>query len=420
MKRLSFLFLLAFGCGSPSVQEVDDLIQQMASEQCAWEFHCCTDPEIKQLDGTKFSTLATCTPYRALAMQTELYLHRLAAREGRLKVDTSVSAACLSQLQGRACNPNSGTPTSSDPMDVGACAKVFVGTTKIGEECIYSTECETGSHCVSDAAAVGRGVCVPFQKESEICNIDADCDPTVKGLYCAKGDFRCHLPAALGAPCAYTTDVSGKTATLPLLYRCDSTFFSTYCDPVTSACKTLPVDGEACLSPLPPGVASACNPDKALGIVCDRGTGTSSSGGTCRSPATVGESCQSLSCAENLYCDTSLSAYKCKALPGLGQSCSAANYRCSEPYFCNTSVSPYVCDQPAAIGQSCTSPSRSCTIDAYCDSSGSHACAPRRSDGATCESSTQCLSNSCGFPTGGSGDTTVCLAHTTGVACVGH
>jgi hypothetical protein len=426
MKRLSYLVLLTFaGCGSGagSTVAVDDFIQSMAASQCEWEFRCCNDAEIMALDGNKFSVSGQCTPYRALALQTQLYIDRLAAAEGRLKVDPIQAEACLGQMQARACNPRDGeTPVETDPMAMDECAHVFIGTTSIGHECVYTNECERGSRCISDTAAVGRGVCVPYQNVGDICNVDNDCDPGVKNIYCSKADYHCHTRGAFGQPCQYTTDASGKNPTLPLLLECDSTIGNLYCDPIGSTCKQLPVDGDPCIYPLPPGVSSQCNPDPKLQLVCDHGSGSGSgsgSGGICRAPAGVGQSCQSLACAKDLYCDTSVT-YKCKALPGLGQVCSTTGYRCAEPYFCayNSSSAEYLCDQPAAIGEPCVSPSRTCDVDAYCDSSETGDCQAKRADGASCTSSIQCESSSCGFTA--SGSTEVCLAHTSAVACTGH
>jgi hypothetical protein len=414
MKR-ALIFLCLAGCGVPSTGDVDALIQNMANEQCAWQFRCCTDSEIDQLDGRKYKTEQDCKPYRDLELRTELYLHRLAAREGRLRVDSQLASACLAQMQARACNPKPGMTAMPSPMTVDACADVFTGSTPPGDECIYTTECQKGSRCVGDDAAVGRGVCVPFQQEGDICNNDTDCDPKVKNLYCAKADFRCHLRGSFGDPCEYTTDTTGKNPKLPLLLECDTgPGANLYCDPVGKTCKQLPADGDPCLYPLPPGVSAQCNPDPALRLVCDHGTGTTG-GGTCRAPAGVGQSCRNLACDEGLYCDSS--TFVCKTLPTLGQSCSTSSFRCAEPFFCNTSQSPYVCDEPASIGETCVSPSRTCNTDAYCDTSLTRQCQPRRADGSECDSSVQCLSSLCGFDA--VTQTEVCQRQTGAVACSG-
>src|ERR1043166_1642589 len=102
MKRLSYLvfFVTVAGCGSGgnSTAAVDDFIQSMASSQCEWEFRCCNEGEIMTLEGNKFSVSGQCTSYRALALQTQLYIDRLAASEGRLRVDPVQAQACLGQM----------------------------------------------------------------------------------------------------------------------------------------------------------------------------------------------------------------------------------------------------------------------------------------------------------------------------------
>jgi hypothetical protein len=416
MKKSYLAFALAAslsGCGDPNTAQVDSFIQQMAQLKCDWEFHCCTDAEITQMDGRKFAANdeSSCVPYRALELTDQLYIDRLAVREGRLRVDSDHASACLNQMQGMACNPMPGQPPPMmDPMAIDECAHVFIGNTPAGNECIYSNECVDGAHCVSDQLAVGRGVCVPFQRENDICNTDSDCDPKVAQLYCAKQDFKCHVRAKLGAACAYTTDSTGKVASLPLLLECDNRIGNVYCDPLSSTCRQLPADGELCLSPLPPGVTSQCDPDPTLGLVCDTtGGGT----GTCRAPGGPGADCSQFACNSKLYCDTSTGSSVCTALPGLGQSCQISGYRCAQPYFCNTSQTPYTCDQPAQIGQSCST--RTCDTGLYCDPT--RVCAARLPDGSRCTSFEQCLSDDCAIPAGGGQQ--VCIPAVTGIQCTG-
>ncbi len=407
---------LSTGCGSGGdVGRVDEFIEQMATEQCAWEFRCCTDPEITRLDGRKFFDQAGCVPYRTLALQTTLYLHRLAASEGRLSVDSDQSDACITQLQAKQCNPKAGATPIMDPMAIDACANVFEGKTPIGDGCIYSTECEKGAHCVNDATTVGRGVCVPYQNVGEICNVDADCDPKIAGLYCAQADFKCRVRSRFGEACLFSTDASGKNAALPLLIECDKLAGNLYCDPTSSKCKQIPTDGEACLSPLPPGVNAACNPNASLNLVCDHGT-SGGAGGICRAPGKAGDSCANIACDKTLYCDFSGVSETCKDLPTLKQACSASGGKCLEPYYCNTRLSTPICDAPAAVGESCESPTRSCEITAYCDFD-SGTCKAKLPDGALCSTSSECLSSSCGFGSGGAASRE-CLP-SSAVACVG-
>jgi hypothetical protein len=406
MKKLWLMAFLGAGCGV-NVQPVDDFIGQMAAEQCAWQFRCCNGAEIEKLDGRKFEDQAGCVPYRALALEAELFLHRLAAREGRLKVDDRRARACIAQLQAKECNPKPGVPaTPMDPMAIDACLEVFEGTTPIGQACVYANECVRGARCVSDKAAVGRGVCVPFQQSSQICNVDTDCDPKVPNLYCAKSDFSCHLRGAQGEKCEYTTDSAGHNPTLPMLLECQTGLF---CDPISSTCRRFPGDGEACLSPPPPGVASSCNPDPTLGLVCDT---TSITNKVCRAPGKLNESCLTIACEKDLYCDTTTDT--CKALPALDQSCETSGFRCKTPFFCNTAKVPRVCDEPASVGQDCAQ--TPCYPDGYCDTV-TRRCKPRLPDGTACTVSTDCLSNDCRVSVGGT--MTTCQPRAIVVQCIG-
>ena len=410
--RLLLVAVPLAGCGSNNPGAVTDFITAMATQQCAWEFRCCTDPEIKTLDGRKFTGMDDCVPYRTLALENTLFLDRLAAREGRLRVDGDAAAACLDSMQNRVCNPKPGMTTIPvDPMAEDPCVNVLVGNTAPGDECIYTHECQKGARCVADATVVGRGVCVPYQSESAICNTAADCDPAIKQLYCAKDDFQCHLRAKLGEQCKYTTDANGTNPTLPLLLECDNGLGNVYCDPVTSTCKQLPGDGEACLAKPAPDVGRQCDPD----FVCVSTNSTTPSVGTCKGPGKLGEDCSTttLGCEKTLYCDST--TLRCKALPTLGGNCQTSGGRCATPYFCNSQKTPEVCDQPAAINQDCSL--TPCGLDLFCDPT-LRVCQAQLPDGSTCTTSIQCLSDLCST-TAGSIDRTCQPTNPTAVQCVG-
>jgi len=407
--RLALTVALAplAACGNDG-GDVERFIADLANESCGWQFRCCTDAEIKQSDGRKYATQAECVPYAQLELQKQLYLDRLAAREGRVRVDRAKADACVAQLADKACNPKPGIPTPMrDPMAMDACKDVLIGSTPKGNACIAARECEKGSRCVGDGSTVGRGVCVPYQQEGDICNGDADCDPDVPNLYCAQKDYHCHVLGQLGQRCEYTME--GGSPRLPLLLGCD-TKAGFYCDPIANLCARYPGDGERCLSPLPPGVATSCDPNPALQLVCDSGgTGT---GGTCRAPGQVGDDCTRRPCATGLTCNRSRTPNVCVEAADFGEACSMVG--CRTPYFCNYSLQPAKCDQPASINESCAT--MPCGTDLYCDST-TRVCKYRLEDGRACTSSLECLSQSCGF------DATtgqrVCVPSTTGLSCIG-
>jgi hypothetical protein len=409
-KNLALLALVLAGCGN-NTGDVDDFIQNVATAQCAWEFRCCKDAEIKQQDGRKFANMDDCVPYHKLTLQNQWYLDRLAASQSRLKVDTDKAAACLDQMNGMVCNPKPGDPPIMvDPMMMDACATVFVGATPVGNECVYTHECVDGARCVGDADAVGRGVCVPYQEEGDICNDDTDCDPAHKELYCAKLDYHCHNRAQVGQKCMVDTTTSPAT----VLLECDTTVGHVFCDPGTSTCRKLPGNGDACLSsPLPPGVTSTCNPDPTLMLTCDTSAGEP---GVCRAPGMLGDDCTNRACATGLYCSSS--SRTCAALPDFGQQCATASYQCKKPYFCNTQKSPAVCDQPASVGEDCSQ--TPCDTGLYCKPS-TFVCTAQLPDGAVCTGSpfNECVSEQCSFGTTGTQKTCQPTVNTVAVQCSG-
>jgi hypothetical protein len=399
---------LAAGCGGPNAGAVDNFIKAMAQAQCAWEFRCCTDAEIRQKEMMKFKDEATCVQFAQLALEDEYYAQRLAVRQGRIKVDTGKASACTDERTNKMCNPMPGSPPPPPPTPgtIDPCTQVFVGNTSVGDACQFANECIKGAHCVP-TGAVGEGVCVPYQEETQICNVSTDCDPTVTNLYCAQKDFTCHLRSPVGGPCAYTIDPVSMMPTTPVTLECDDTSGSVYCDPKSSTCQNLPGAGMACLQPpLPPGLGAVC----ASGLVCDNPAG----GGTCRGPGNVGDDCTRVACATTLYCDRTMTPNTCKDLPGLGAQCNVSGFRCAKPYFCNTGVAPAVCAQPQQLGQPCNNTTMLCDNTLFCDNT-SLTCKARLADGAPCTSSQMCLSLQCLFTaTGGT-----CAPSQTVVQCVG-
>jgi hypothetical protein len=413
MKRILILASLILpACGSDNSAGIDDFIESIATQQCSWEFRCCTDAEIKAQDGRKFTAQNDCVPYRQLSLQDELYSSMLAAHQGRLRLDRTKSRACLAQMMSMACNPKPNQPAAGPTMALDACADVFVGTTPVGKPCEFAMECVKGAHCVLDKLSPAAGVCEPYQHDGEICNASTDCDPAVKQLYCAEQDWKCHVRAKLGEKCAFTPDVAGKPS-LPLLLECDNSVGNIYCDPVSSTCKQLPAAGEPCLSPPPPGVTSSCDPDPKLHLTC-RTSGTSTNG-VCMGLAKNGEDCSNVACDTGLYCDSSTGTTQtCKPLPTLNESCSLSG-QCATPYFCNFNKSPATCDQPAQLNQPCSN-GAICDVSLWCDTTQpTPVCLSKLTDGTACTTNLQCLSSDCN-----AGTPRVCNPTSAGaVLCIG-
>jgi hypothetical protein len=405
---LLFTLSAVTGCGSPDTGAVDKFVKALAAAQCSWEFRCCTDAEITQQEMGKFKDEATCEQFHQLALENTMYAERLAVHQSRVSVDGTQADACVAAQMTKACNSLTGTSMPPPPGTVDPCTLVFKGATPVGNECQFATECVKGAHCVPTGASGGQGVCVPYQEEKQICNTSADCDPAVANLYCAKQDFQCHLRSPVGGACAYKIDPVSGMPTTPLQLECDNSAGDVFCDPASMTCKNLPGAGEACLTaPLPPGVGNLCR----VGLVCDMPAGM---GGTCRGPGQVGDDCTRVACDPTLYCDRTITPNTCKALPGLGEQCQAANFQCAKPNYCSTAMVPSVCTAPAQLGQACSN-TLLCDTTLYCDTAVPMTCKSKLPDGSTCTQSKVCLSNICSF----TGATGTCVASPVTVLCTG-
>jgi hypothetical protein len=389
MRTWAWTMLALAGCGGADTGAVDNVINSVAEQQCAWEFRCCTDPEIMKRDGTKYTDQMGCLSFAKLALENTLYAERLAAKQGRIKVDGEKSNACIDKLKMKACNTPPGQPPPDPPAPgyVDPCSLIFVGNTAVGEACLISNECVKGSHCYPVGS--GEGVCVPYQQEMQICNQSSDCDPSVTNLYCARKDWKCHLRSPVGGPCAYTVDMVTMMPTLPVLLECDNTSGDVFCDPGTNTCRKLPVAGESCVSPRPPGVGSGCD----QGLQCDTSVGMP---GVCRGPGAAGDPCSGqFPCKPDgtLYCDQLAMPPTCKMLPGVGDAC--LNGQCARPAYCNNMVVPAVCAKPAALGEACSGQIR-CDTTLYCDTQAMMpTCKNKLADGTSCMSNAMCISGLC-------------------------
>ena len=189
--RIHWLALVALaGCGASDdgTAKIDQFVQAVAAQECAWELRCCTDGEMLARDGRVFGDVTSCAPYRALTMAGQLYQARLAARQGRVRLDDAKAQACILSMEARPCST----------LASAACADVFDGTTAVGDTCSYAAECVDGARCVMDPIISGAGLCVAYQKQDAICNGDSDCMPT---MFCEPASATCQpRPPAKAAP----------------------------------------------------------------------------------------------------------------------------------------------------------------------------------------------------------------------------
>jgi hypothetical protein len=145
----------------------------------------------------------------------------------------------------------------------------------------------------------------------------------------------------------------------------------------SGTCLPLKAAGATCQS------ASEC----AFGLGC---TGTTTTR-TCAPLPTLGQACPDFQCRdEGTYCN---SAGTCAKVGLPGTACATAQ-DCSSFYRCDQTV--LQCARYPMLGESCAVLSRCFDAASYCDST-TLMCTALKSNGATCNSNTQCSSNNCNF-----------------------
>jgi hypothetical protein len=145
---------------------------------------------------------------------------------------------------------------------------------------------------------------------------------------------------------------------------------------------TLVAEGEACTS-------DTLDLDCAAGTVCKL-TPAATHRFTCVRRVGVGESCNELPCARELFCMPSATGPStCVHYPNRGEPCSEALAVCaSRTDYCDKAT--FTCVPLADVGTPCESDSM-CQRSSFCDFEATHTCQPRRGPGSTCRSVHDCL-----------------------------
>jgi hypothetical protein len=356
---------------------LDNFLEQAAKAACAWEFRCCSLPEIDTIGQSSYLTESECVSQSLLQLRVLLAAERSALLDGRLTVDAGKLGACVQQLTTRACN--SALHPEFVPIGVGAllvaCQDPFVGQTPVGARCTNLRECMSGSVCshfvdgaagyhVVDAAHISApfplampvsadGICVADQKEGQRCFASQQCQV---GLYCRRTDFVCAVPAREGDPCISEERDTEAPDGPPIV--CGTGAVPLLC--VADVCRRLPREGEPCLSTsdaLDPGGGLRCDPTPALDLAC---VGEELGGdGVCKKAAGRGATCGGSGippCSVSLQCEVvdGGDLGTCQDFPGTGESC--LGFGCRAPAVCYTGTMTCVVPPPSArYGAKCQS-----------------------------------------------------------------
>jgi hypothetical protein len=345
-----FTTLVAAGCGSPSLQALNDFYDKYAAADCQWQRDC---------GYIAVSEIPDCTTRRVATLHRDgfgptRYSVDNAITAGLLEIDPDGAQACLDAFKISTC----------DSRGPSVCAFVR-GLVPVGGTC-RPGECANG-HCGPIAERCGTSTCRAYLSLGAPCvNVD-DCDPKTgscstlgsktcvpwvgpngqcldhvldcaRGLYCSGSSSgpmvmmgTCQPPGGEGAPCGTCQD--GLT--------CVS-------NGGTSTCTPLVAEGGACSATLP----------------CARGLGcalaaTPFAPAKCSGWLAIGEGCDPnavTTCPHDAPCDWT--AHNCLAPPSL------LNVPCNAYVTCTNTVRnepvPLYCDAMTKVCTATLAPGAAC------------------------------------------------------------
>ncbi|MGC4120891.1 MAG: hypothetical protein QM765_41205 [Myxococcales bacterium] len=301
--------LFATGCPSGGGVPLEQYLSETYRASCVRYSRC-----------GYFSSEAACNAYFETALGTTSMLEDLIlapVRAGEVRYDGQRARACFEGIAKGSCN------ILESPEE---CQYVFEGLVGVGGEC-KSSECVPDAYCTyaTGSLATCPGTCKARVAEGGHATSNAEC---VRPLVVIDG--KCSKPRRAGESCQSAG------------YECAS---GLTCSEGT--CKAYGVMGQACTSVATCALFQGCID------------------GTCQAPAGVGQSCSALSsfaCKLDLYCDSTAASPTCKERPGEGQACGGAS-TCKGTLACE--VASKTCTRPASVGQSCATVS--CDSSGFCD-----------------------------------------------------
>ncbi len=230
---------------------------------------------------------------------------RVAFFEGAAKL-------CLEEIKKSACD-KLGFELESIPP---ACARVYDGRVKDGQDCYHTIECQAGMYCAMPGGAC-PGKCAAKAGAGSACEDDTACEA---GLHCVCANAACATRVCRASP-----KLGGDCGSVERPPCPDDT----YCQP-RGASRPF-----SCLARLPVGgkcvTSDACRkPLRCVGLESVKKPGT------CRTPKALGEACVAKrgECSDNAACLPSAKDPKktvCTPLAAPGGTCGVIN---GEPQGC--------------------------------------------------------------------------------------
>lgn len=347
---------------------LDSFIEQLAHSMCAWQFRCCTLPEIDSIGQSTYLTEATCRSATIRQLNLQLAEVRLAIEDGRMALDPQVSGACAAQFDQAACNAPEINLLNAPPSvseRLAQCASPFVGKVALKGACTLPSECLPGSSCGVGSGQISEnglrmrpqltsevpGVpnhCQPDRKEGESCLSTLECSV---GLYCRHPDLVCARPAAEGEACNQPRGFMGEV--LATFGACAEGLRRLLC--VADRCRHSPRQDEPCLPET--GTAPVCDTASEEPLVCV-GQGFNGTG-ICKRRGEKWDSCSIGAgvspCADPWVCQNDLTGVgTCQPAPAAGAPC-GGDGRCAAPAVCYAPTDICVIPPVVPDGKPCDS-----------------------------------------------------------------
>lgn len=341
---------------------IDDFCAKQALAECLRGVRC----------GRQSLELALshCVPFSKLGCEQAAYSRGV--KEGRIQYDPAAAGRCFDAYGTGSCEK---TPE--------ACAGLFVGRAPPDGGCLIEDDCDTSQgYCdIYDSQCPHH--CRGYVGLGQTCDFFRRCQPDAGVCDFVDGGQVCVPPRQLGDDCS----------------NYDSCGTGRYC----TNKKCVPFYATA---------GAACNQQNGFPFCeaeyfCRASQGDA---GTCERRAGVGGGCSGYgSCLPSLTCSSALGGGQCQVRNGLGERCSGY-LECMDGLYCSPATSR--CSALPADGGNCSpnggssyscAAGYSCHIDFFNDV---YECVPLLPLGASCSSSSWCLSDECEYgalPDGGYG-----------------
>lgn len=327
------------------------------------------------------------------------YLSRCATPQevftsGRGRFDAVGAQSCITEYENLSCLGN---------LSSSACTEAVVGLVALNGSCFSYSECQTGLWC--DTASC-PGSCKTRVAVGQPTT-------TTYGEDCAVGAYKygtvCSPYIALGQSCSPTGGEPSTRTCVPGATCAPNEVCTVRSDNLATGASCVPNQGPECNIGAR-CVNSVCTAMGDIGAACDnvrlcRNGLQCSDANVCTAPGVAGATCGGRAlCGSDFFCNVTggQSTGTCAPRRPINGTCSNQAH-CALGLWCNgTTSAPGTCAAKVGLGGACTAAGAytACTENLYCtarDGAQTGVCANKKSVGASCGASDECVeSANCG------------------------